>query len=105
AIGTNLDRLVKKEKLTARERDEALARITTTTQLASLADVDLVIEAATENEALKLKLLRDVDAVMNHGAILASNTSSLSITKLAAAVSQPDKFIGMHFFNPVPVMG
>lgn len=105
AIGVNLDRLVKKEKLTAQERDDALARITATTQLGSLADVDLVIEAATENEQLKLKLLRDVDAVMKPGAILASNTSSLSITKLAAAVSRPEKFIGMHFFNPVPVMG
>ncbi|WP_332673180.1 3-hydroxybutyryl-CoA dehydrogenase [Aromatoleum sp.] len=103
-ITTSLDRLVKKEKLAASERDTALARVRATTQQADLARVDLVIEAATENEGLKLKILAEIDALLKPEAIIATNTSSLSITKLAAATKRPERFIGTHFFNPVPVM-
>ncbi|MFT4099484.1 MAG: 3-hydroxybutyryl-CoA dehydrogenase [Burkholderiaceae bacterium] len=103
-IGASLERLVRKGTLTEAQTAEVLARIKTTTAAADLAPSDIVIEAATENEALKLKLLQAVDAILPPSAIIASNTSSISITKLAAATSRPDKFIGMHFFNPVPVM-
>jgi len=103
-IGGSLDRLVKKEKMTAEAREEALARITATTDKAALASCDLVIEAATENESLKIKILKDLVAVLKPEALIATNTSSISITKLAAATDRPDRFIGMHFFNPVPLM-
>jgi len=103
-ITGSLERLVKKEKLGSAERDAALARVKATTQLADLKDADIIIEAATENLDLKLKLLKDVDALARPEAILASNTSSISITRLAAATGRPDRFLGMHFFNPVPVM-
>ncbi|MFT3801464.1 MAG: 3-hydroxybutyryl-CoA dehydrogenase [Burkholderiaceae bacterium] len=103
-IGASLERLVRKGTLTEAQTGEVLARIKTTTAAADLAPSDIVIEAATENEALKLKLLQAVDAILPPSTIIASNTSSISITKLAAATSRPDKFIGMHFFNPVPVM-
>ncbi|WP_142804943.1 MULTISPECIES: 3-hydroxybutyryl-CoA dehydrogenase [Tepidiphilus] len=103
-ISGNLDRLVKKEKLTAADRDAALARIETVTQLDGVAAADLVIEAASENEALKLELFAKLDALAKPEAILASNTSSISITKIAAATKNPSRVIGMHFFNPVPVM-
>ncbi|MFC4486960.1 3-hydroxybutyryl-CoA dehydrogenase [Tepidiphilus baoligensis] len=103
-ISGNLDRLVKKEKLTAADRDAALARIETVTQLDGVAAADLVIEAASENEALKLELFAKLDALAKPEAILASNTSSISITKIAAATKHPSRVIGMHFFNPVPVM-
>ncbi|WP_298371558.1 3-hydroxybutyryl-CoA dehydrogenase [Azospirillum sp.] len=103
-IGGSLDRLVKKDKMTVEARDAALARITATTDKAALAACDLVIEAATENEALKLKILKDLTAVLKPEAMIATNTSSISITKLAAATDRPDRFIGMHFFNPVPLM-
>ncbi|MFD1628089.1 3-hydroxybutyryl-CoA dehydrogenase [Azospirillum griseum] len=103
-IGGSLDRLVKKEKMTAEDRDAALARITATTDKAALGTCDLVIEAATENEALKVKILKDLPAVLKPDALIATNTSSISITKLAAATDRPDRFIGMHFFNPVPLM-
>ncbi len=103
-ISGSLDRLVKKEKLGSAERDAALARVKATTQLADLKDADIIIEAATENLDLKLKLLKDVDALARPEAILASNTSSISITRLAAATGRPDRFLGMHFFNPVPMM-
>jgi 3-hydroxybutyryl-CoA dehydrogenase len=103
-IGGSLDRLVKKEKMTVEARDAALARITATTDKAALAACDLVIEAATENEALKLKILKDLIPVLKPEAMIATNTSSISITKLAAATDRPDRFIGMHFFNPVPLM-
>ena len=104
AIATSLDRLVKKEKISAATKDGALARIHGTTDYARLKDCDLVIEAATESEALKLEILRKVDAVARPAALLASNTSSISITRLAAATGRPAQFLGMHFFNPVPLM-
>jgi len=103
-IDGSLDRLVKKEKMTAADRDAALARIVATTDKAKLANCDLVIEAATENEELKVKILRDLCATLRPQTLVATNTSSISITKLAAATDRPDRFIGMHFFNPVPVM-
>jgi 3-hydroxybutyryl-CoA dehydrogenase len=104
AIGASLDRLVKKEKLKAEESAAARARIRGTTQYAELAAADLVIEAATENLDVKRRIMKQADDIMNPGAILATNTSSLSITALAAATSRPDRFIGMHFFNPPALM-
>jgi len=103
-VDASLDRLVKKDKLSAADKSAALARIKATTDLAELGAVDLIIEAATENLALKLELFAKLDAAAKPEAILASNTSSISITKLAAATKRPDRFIGMHFFNPVPMM-
>ncbi|XUJ35068.1 3-hydroxyacyl-CoA dehydrogenase NAD-binding domain-containing protein [Bradyrhizobium japonicum] len=103
-VGGSLERLVKKEKMSAADRDATLKRITGTTDRAKLADCDLVIEAATENEELKVKILKDLCATLSPRTLLATNTSSISITKLAAATDRPDRFIGMHFFNPVPVM-
>ncbi len=104
AISKSLERLVVKEKLGADERDAALARIRGTTEYADIADADIVIEAATENLELKVKILKQIDAVAGPHAVIATNTSSMSITKLAAATARADRFIGMHFFNPVPVM-
>jgi len=103
-IGGSLDRLVKKEKMTATDREAALSRIAATTDRSKLADCDLVIEAATEDEGLKVKILKDLCAALAPRTLIATNTSSISITKLAAATDRPDRFIGMHFFNPVPVM-
>jgi 3-hydroxybutyryl-CoA dehydrogenase len=103
-VGTSLDRLVKKEKISAAEKEATLARITATTDRAKLAPCDLVIEAATENEDLKVKILKDICATLNPRGLIATNTSSISITKLAAATDRADRFVGMHFFNPVPVM-
>ena len=103
-IAGSLDRLVKKEKMTAEQKAAAMAKVKTTTAMADLAGADIVIEAATENLGLKLKILKDVEAVIRADAIIASNTSSISITQLAAATGRADKFIGMHFFNPVPMM-
>ena len=104
AISGSLDRLVKKEKMSAEQRAAALTRIRTTTDLGALKDCALVIEAATENLALKLKIFAQLDELAPASAVIASNTSSISITRLAAATKRPDKVIGMHFFNPVPVM-
>ncbi|QDF97020.1 3-hydroxybutyryl-CoA dehydrogenase [Azoarcus sp. DD4] len=104
AIAGSLERLVSKEKLTAAQKAEALARLRATTDYAELADAQLVIEAATESLELKLRILRQVDEIVAKDAIIATNTSSLSITQLAAVVSAPARFIGMHFFNPVPMM-
>lgn len=104
SITASLDRLVTKEKLLTADRDSALARIKTSTQYDVLQPMDLVIEAATENEELKLRILKQVDSLMQPGAIIATNTSSLSITRLAASTARTDRFIGMHFFNPVPLM-
>jgi 3-hydroxybutyryl-CoA dehydrogenase len=103
-VGGSLERLVKKEKMSAGDRDATLKRITGTTDRAKLVDCDLVIEAATENEELKVEILKDLCATLSPRTLLATNTSSISITKLGAATDRPDRFIGMHFFNPVPVM-
>ncbi|ENO90179.1 3-hydroxybutyryl-CoA dehydrogenase [Thauera linaloolentis] len=103
-IGASLDRLIKKEKLSVEQKDAALARITAATTMSALGDCDLVIEAATENLQLKLEIFAKLDAAMRPDAILASNTSSISITKLAAATGRASQVIGMHFFNPVPMM-
>jgi len=103
-IGGSLERLLKKEKISTADRDAAMARITATTDYAALASCDLIIEAATENLELKLKILRQVDALARDDAVIASNTSSISITTLASVVTRPAEFIGVHFFNPVPMM-
>lgn len=103
-ISGSFDRLIKKEKMTAEQKAAALARIKTATDLAVLKDSDLVIEAATENLELKLKIFKQLDELALAHAVIASNTSSISITKLAAATKRPDRVIGMHFFNPVPLM-
>ena len=103
-VSGSLDRLIKKEKITTADKDAALARIKTSTSYEDLKAAQLVIEAATENYELKLKILKQADALLPPEVIVASNTSSISITKLAAATSRPDRFIGMHFFNPVPMM-
>ena len=103
-ISGSMDRMIKKETLTDVRKVEALARISTARDLAPLAECDLLIEAVTENEALKLEVFNKLDAVARPDAILASNTSSLSITKLAAATRRPAQVMGMHFFNPVPMM-
>jgi 3-hydroxybutyryl-CoA dehydrogenase len=103
-ISGSYDRLIKKEKMTAEQKAAALGRIKTATELSALKDADLVIEAATENLELKLKIFKQLDELAKADAILASNTSSISITKLAASTQRPDKVIGMHFFNPVPLM-
>jgi len=104
AIAGSLERLVKKDKLASPDRDAALARVRTTTRYEELSGVDLVIEAATENPAIKIEILRKIDAIAKPGAIIASNTSSISITQLAAVTARADRFLGMHFFNPVPMM-
>jgi 3-hydroxybutyryl-CoA dehydrogenase len=103
-IGASLDRLVKKDKLTSADRDAALARVKSTTDYAALRDADFVIEAATENPSLKFDVLRKADAAANADALFATNTSSISITQLAAVTKRPGRFVGMHFFNPVPMM-
>ena len=103
-IGKNLDREVKKEKITTAEKPQILARIQPTTDVSALAAADFAVEAVPEQLDLKVRLLKDVDAALRPGVILASNTSSISITQLAAQTSRPEKFIGMHFMNPVPVM-
>ncbi|MCL4106384.1 UNVERIFIED_CONTAM: hypothetical protein GTU68_003545 [Idotea baltica] len=104
-IGKNMDRQVKKEIITPAEKEAALGRLHTHTDLASnLGDRDLVVEAATENLDLKLQIFRAMDEHAPHNAILATNTSSISITQIAAVTNRPDKVIGMHFMNPVPVM-
>ena len=104
SLSSSLDRLVKKGKLGSAERDLVRSRIRGSIQYAELASADLVIEAATENLEIKRRIMREADAVMREEAILATNTSSLSITALAAATARADRVVGMHFFNPVPVM-
>jgi len=103
-IGASLDRLIKKDKMSAADKAAAMARISTATSIPALADCDLVIEAATEKVDLKLRIFAELDSVVKPEAILASNTSSISITRLAAGTKRPSQVIGMHFFNPVPVM-
>ncbi|HZZ09207.1 MAG TPA: 3-hydroxybutyryl-CoA dehydrogenase [Paraburkholderia sp.] len=100
----SLERLVSKGKLDAGARDDALARIGTSTDYQRFADVDIVIEAATENGELKTRILRQIEGVVRPDAIIASNTSSISITTLGATLADPSRFIGMHFFNPVPLL-
>jgi len=103
-VSGSLDRLLKKDKITAADKDAALARIKGSTSYDDLKTAQLVIEAATENQDLKVKILKQIDALVASEVIIASNTSSISITKLAAVTSRADRFIGMHFFNPVPMM-
>ncbi len=103
-IGKSLDRFVKKETMTEDQKAEVLGRIRTTTSLDDLKDCSLIVEAATENFDIKKQIFEKLDSITGPGAILSSNTSSISITKIAAATKRPDKVIGMHFFNPVPLM-
>ena len=103
-IRTNVAREVAKEKLTQQQADEARSRITLTTRLDDLAPSTFVIEAATERFAIKAEIFRDLDRILPAEAILATNTSSISITRIAAVTKRPEQVIGMHFFNPVPVM-
>jgi len=104
-IAGNMDRQIAKERLTTEEKDAALSRLNTGTDLAtSVAQADLVVEAATENMEIKFQLFKNLDELAPEQCILSSNTSSISITKIAAQTNRPDKVIGMHFMNPVPVM-
>ena len=103
-IRKNFDRLIKKEKLTEADRDGALGHITTATDLEAAAKAELIVEAATENPELKFTILEKLDEMEPDGAILATNTSSISITEIAARTGRPDKVVGMHFMNPVPMM-
>ncbi len=103
-IQGSLARMVKKEKLTQAEADQAVARIKLTTAMADLADTDIVVEAASENEEIKKTIFRELDATCKPETILATNTSSISITRIAAVTQRPGKVIGMHFMNPVPMM-
>ena len=104
AIDGSLERLQKKDKITGEARAAAVAHVRGTTEFADLAPANLIVEAATENLDVKLRILRDVDALAAPDAIVASNTSSISITALAAVVNRSERFLGMHFFNPVPMM-
>jgi len=103
-IADSLERLVRKGKLSSADRDAALARVKGSTDYEELRDTQLVVEAATENLALKLRILRQVDSLVGPESVIATNTSSISITQLAAVVTHPERFVGMHFFNPVPLM-
>jgi len=103
-VSGSLDRLLKKEKISADDKTAAMARIQGSTSYDDLKGAQLVIEAATENFELKVKIVKQLDALLAPEVIIASNTSSISITKLAAVTTRPDRFIGMHFFNPVPMM-
>jgi len=103
-IGKNLDREVKRGKISEADKPVVLGRIEPSTDVGALAAADFAVEAVPEQLELKLRVLQDVDAVLKPGVILASNTSSISITQLAAQTSRPERFIGMHFMNPVPMM-
>jgi len=103
-ISRNLDRMVEKGKIPPQKKEEVMGRIKGTIQLQDLAQVDFAVEAATENETLKLQIFKDLDRICRKEIILSSNTSSLSITKIASATQRPSQVIGMHFMNPVPVM-
>lgn len=103
-ISSSCDRLIKKATMTEEQKKNLLGRIKGTTQMGDLADCDLVVEAATEKLDLKLKIFKELDATVKPGALLCSNTSSISITKIASATKRPDKVAGMHFMNPVPLM-
>ncbi|MBP6492293.1 MAG: 3-hydroxybutyryl-CoA dehydrogenase [Clostridia bacterium] len=103
-VSKNLDRLVAKEKMTVADKDAVMARIKGSTDINIVADADLIIEAATEEMESKKALFAELDQLCKPGTIIATNTSSLSITEIAASTNRPDKIIGMHFFNPVPMM-
>lgn len=103
-ISGSLDRLIKKNTLTEDDKKNILSQIKTTTQMGDLKNSDFVIEAATENIELKLKIFKELDAVVKPEAVLATNTSSISITKIAAVTHRPTQVVGMHFMNPVPLM-
>ena len=103
-VEKNLDRLIKKEKITEADKTEIMGRIHGSTDIEIVKDADLIIEAATENMEAKKALFAELDQLVKPEAIIATNTSSLSITEIAAATNRPDKIIGMHFFNPVPAM-
>lgn len=104
AIGVSLDKLLEKGKLTKDSKDKALSCIKTSTNLSNLASSDLVIEAASESQKVKTSIIGELDGILGKEAVIATNTSSISITRLAAASNHPERVIGMHFFNPVPVM-
>ncbi len=103
-VGKSLDRLIKKEVLNQKQKEEVLKKIKYTTQFDDLKSCDLCIEAVTENETLKLEIFKKLDATVKSETILASNTSSISITKIGSVTKRPDKVVGMHFMNPVPLM-
>ncbi len=103
-VTKNLSRLVEKGKLTEEQKEEMLSRITASTEISVVEDADLIIEAAVENMEAKKTLFQKLDEICKEDAIFASNTSSLSLTELAVSTSRPDKVVGMHFFNPVPMM-
>jgi 3-hydroxybutyryl-CoA dehydrogenase len=103
-ISKNLDRLVQKERITVEERDQITARIRGTTRVEDMGEADFIVEAATEDESLKLGIFKNLDGICRKDVILATNTSSISITKIASATQRSDRVIGMHFMNPVPVM-
>lgn len=103
-VEKNLNRAIDKKQLNSQQRDEILSRITTCTDLAEVHDADLVIEAVVENMAVKKQIFAELDHLCQPHTLLATNTSSLSITEIASATRRPDKVLGMHFFNPVPIM-
>jgi len=103
-ISKNLDRSVEKSKISSQTKDEIMGRIKGTIQIRDMADVDFVVEAASENESLKLNIFKELDQICRKEVILTSNTSSISITKIASATQRPAQVIGMHFMNPVPLM-
>jgi 3-hydroxybutyryl-CoA dehydrogenase len=103
-ISKNLDRMVEKGKITSQIKAEVVGRIKATVQIKEMAEADFVVEAATENESLKLNIFKELDQVCKKESILSSNTSSISITKIASSTQRPSRVIGMHFMNPVPVM-
>lgn len=103
-VTKNLEKMVAKEKITAADKDAILGRVHGSTDISIVADADLIIEAATEDMEAKKALFKELDELCKPGTILATNTSSLSITEIASATNRPDKVIGMHFFNPVPAM-
>ncbi len=104
SIATNMDRQIKKGRVTEEDKQAALGRITSSTELSSAKSADLIIEAATENRDLKMQIFRELDDIADNHTILATNTSSISITEIAARTQRPEQVIGMHFMNPVPVM-
>jgi 3-hydroxybutyryl-CoA dehydrogenase len=103
-ISKNLDRMVDKGKIPSQKKDEMMGKIEGSTKIGDMADADFVVEAATENESLKLNIFKELDQICRKEVILSSNTSSISITKIASATQRPSQVIGMHFMNPVPVM-